>query len=62
MKLSYPKSSILKTVEKTNQEPLRSTSSGALFISNEDFTNIADTKTQQNQDFTEHPKPRSKPN
>ena len=57
MKLSYPKSSILKTVEKNESKAPRDLPAGALLIWNEDFTNIADTKTQQNQDFADDPKP-----
>ena len=56
MKLSYPKSSILKTVEKNESKAPRDLPAGALLIWNEDFTNIADPKTQQNQDFTQHEK------
>jgi hypothetical protein len=61
LKLSYPRSSIIKTVEKTKESPEGTHPIGALLIWNEDFTYIADSKTQQNQDFAANPKPEVQP-
>jgi hypothetical protein len=43
-------------VRKTKESPKETLPCGALLICNEDFTYIADTKTQQNQDFATHSK------
>jgi hypothetical protein len=58
---SSTQSAIIKTVEKKRASSVGiEIPSGALLIWNEDFTHIADTKTQENQDFTLHVKPKVK--